>query len=307
VLEAVGIDRAVSYAKSLGVGTVPSVPSLALGSGEVTLASLTAAYSAFARGGIVREPIFIKRVENQDGSVIYQSDARPSRAVSETTAFLMATMLADVVDSGTAYRARAMGFKKPAAGKTGTTNDFVDAWFVGFTPKLVAGVWVGFDTPRTIVRNGFGGDLAVPMWTQFMLAATQNDDEAWFQPPRDVVPLEVCRISGDRPGAGCRSAASISRTGAISYKSMVYTEYFVRGTEPERTCAVHAMQYAPYAEPYFARSVFEGVELSLPMRTAPPDPVPAVAPPALPAAPRSDADPATELPPPAPPETPPVP
>ena len=134
MLETVGIERAVSYAKNLGVGTVPNVPSLALGSGEVTLASMTAAYGAFANAGIVREPIFIRRVEDQDGTVLFQNESRAHRAVSETTAFLMSTMLADVVDSGTANRARAMGFKRPAAGKTGTTNDFVDAWFVGVHP-----------------------------------------------------------------------------------------------------------------------------------------------------------------------------
>ena len=106
MLETVGIERAVGYAKQLGVGTVPSVPSLALGSGEVTLASMTSAYAAFAQGGIVRDPVFIKRVEDQDGTVLFQADANPRRAVSETTAFLMATMLADVIDAGTGTRAR---------------------------------------------------------------------------------------------------------------------------------------------------------------------------------------------------------
>ena len=296
VLEAVGIDRAVHMQKP---SASAHVPSLALGSGEVTLASMTAAYGAFAREGMVREPIFIKRVEDQDGVVLYRNDSRPRRAISETTAFLMSTMLADVIDAGTGYRFRPMGLKKPAAGKTGTTNDFFDAWFVGFTPKLVAGVWVGFDRPRTIVKNGFGGDLAVPMWTHFMLAATANDDAASFEPPRDVVPLEVCAVSGERPGAGCRHAASITRTGTVTYQSMVYTDDFVRGTEPERTCAVHAAQYQPYPEPYFALSVFEGVDLALTARPAPPDPVPA----AIPAAPRVEQNPASALPPPAPPET----
>ena len=259
MLETVGIERAVSYARSLGVGAVPNVPSLALGSGEVTLASMTAAYAAFADGGIVREPIFIKRVEDQDGTILFQSDARPRRVVSETTAFLMASMLADVIDAGTANRARAMDFRLPAAGKTGTTNDFVDAWFVGFTPGLVAGVWLGFDTPRTIVRNGFAGQLAVPMWTAFMKAATKDATAEWFQPPRDVVAVEVCRISGSLPEEACRNAASVSPTGAITYKSMVYTDYFVRGTEPRHTCAVHVAQYLPYQEPVFSATAFDGL------------------------------------------------
>ena len=252
VLEEVGIDRAVAQAKRLGIGTVPNVPSLALGSGEVTLASMTSAYAAFAQAGIVRQPIFIRRVEDQDGTVLFQADRKQERAISETTAFLMASMLADVVDAGTAVRARAMGFKLPAAGKTGTTNDFVDAWFVGFTPKLVAGVWVGFDQPRPIMKNGFAAQLAVPLWTRFMKAATKNDGKIWFEPPAGVVAVQVCQISGMLPVDGCKHASSVNAAGEVSYKNMVYTEYFARGTEPTRTCTVHSAAASPYPEPYFA-------------------------------------------------------
>ena len=303
MLETVGIDRAVSYAKTLGVGAVPNVPSLALGSGEVTLASLTAAYAAFAHGGIVQDPIFIKRVEDQDGAILFQSDSHPRRAVSESTAFLMATMLADVIDAGTANRARTMGFKLPAAGKTGTTNDFVDAWFVGFTPSLVTGVWIGFDTPRTIVKNGFAGQLAVPMWASFMKAATKGASAEWFQAPRDVVPVQVCRLSGLLPAEACRNAASISPTGAITHKSMVYTEYFVRGTEPQQTCALHTAEYL-YAEPAFSVTAFDGLGGVLgvdPVVAAPP-PAPRESRPSVVAAAEA---PDAVLPPPAPPEAPP--
>jgi penicillin-binding protein 1A len=290
---------------------------------------MTAAYAAFANGGTVREPIFIKRVEDQDGTILLENDPHPHRAISEATAFLMATMLADVVDAGTANRARAVGFTLPAAGKTGTTNDFVDAWFVGFTPKLVAGVWVGYDTPRTIVKNGFAGQIAVPMWGRFMRVATQHDGDAWFQPPRDVVPVEVCRVSGGLPVEGCRNAATIGADGHVAYKSMVYTEYFIRGTEPRQTCAVHEVQYVPYPEPIFSTSAFDGLEPIVPL---PPDPVPATATmpiasapvsprriPDLPAAPPeprpespapsrpAEENPASALPPPAPPEAPPAP
>jgi penicillin-binding protein 1A len=306
MLEDVGIERAVSYAKTLGVGTVPNVPSLALGSGEVTLASMTAAYAAFANGGVVHEPVFIRRVEDQDGGILFQGDSHPRRAVSESTAFLMASMLADVIDAGTANRARAMGFKLPAAGKTGTTNDFVDAWFVGFTPSLVAGVWVGFDTPRTIVKDGFAGQLAVPMWASFMKIATQNSAAEWFSPPRDLVAVEVCRVSGALPGEGCRNAASISATGAVTYKSMVYTEYFVRGTEPQNTCAIHAAGYVPYQEPVFSATAFDGLGGVLgvdPVVASPPPVSRDAGTPVVPAAELPDAT----LPEPAPPETAPVP
>ena len=276
VLENVGTGTAVSYARQLGVGTVPNVPSLALGSGEVTLASMTAAYAAFAQGGIVRDPVFIRRVEDSDGTVLFEGDARPRRAVSEVTAFLMSSMLADVIDTGTANRARRIGFSLPAAGKTGTTNDFVDAWFVGYTPKIVSGVWVGFDRPRTIVKNGFAAHLAVPMWAAFMKAATRNDPKTWFEPPRNVVAVDVCRVSGMLPSPGSSNAASVGRNGEVSYRSMVYTDYFVRGTEPQTTCGVHAAEYFPYPEPFFAVSALDDLKdaLVVPSNLSHPDLMP---------------------------------
>jgi 1A family penicillin-binding protein len=328
-LESVGLDRTVSYARNMGIGTVPSVPSLALGSGEMTLASMTSAYAAFAHGGVVNDAVFIKRVEDLDGTILFQTNSSPRRAISETTAFMMATMLADVIDAGTAYRARTVGFTFPAAGKTGTTNDFVDAWFVGFTPKLVAGVWVGFDKPRTIFKNGFAGQLAVPMWARFMKEATRANGPVWFVPPTKLVAVEVCRLSGKLPVAGCRNAASVGPTGEITYKSMVYTDYFVRGTEPTGTCAIHAAEYLPYPEPYFAFSPFDDLgeafdavlPAAAPPPLLPPPPPPSgpapVAPrrlPDLPAAPPDSPpellpqqNPEPSLPPPAPPEVPPQP
>jgi membrane carboxypeptidase/penicillin-binding protein len=250
MLEDVGIDRAVAQAKRFGIGTVPSVPSMALGSGEVTLQSMTKAYAAFAQGGIVRQPLFIRRVEDQEGAVLFEAERRQERAISETTAFLMANMLADVVDAGTATRARAMGFTLPAAGKTGTTNDFVDAWFVGFTPKIVAGVWVGFDQPRTITKNGFAAQLAVPLWTRFMKVATKNDAKVWFEPPPGVVAVQVCRISGLLPIEGCKHVGAMNAAGEVTTKNMVYTEFFARGTEPTQACTVHTTPTLPYPEPY---------------------------------------------------------
>src|SRR3954462_5967388 len=125
MLNTVGIPKAVAYAQKLNVGTPPSVPSLALGASDVTLISLTAAYGAFADGGIVRTPVLIRKVEDSDGKVVYQDAGKSQRAVSESTAFLMSSMLADVISAGTAYKARQAGFTLPAAGKTGTTNDYV--------------------------------------------------------------------------------------------------------------------------------------------------------------------------------------
>jgi penicillin-binding protein 1A len=221
------------------VGTPPSVPSLALGASDVTLSALTAAYGAFANGGIVRKPVLIRRVEDSDGQVLYNEAGKADRAVSESTAFLMASMLADVINAGTAYRARESGFTLPAAGKTGTTNDYVDAWFVGFTPKLVTGVWIGFDQPKTIIRNGYAGEIAVPLWAGFMKVATKGDKPEWLARPANVIGTNVCRISGKLPAGGCDHVEVVNRDGFLEKRSMIYTEYFVKGTQPTETCPLH--------------------------------------------------------------------
>ena len=211
MLNTIGIPSAVTYAQKLNVGTPPSVPSLALGASDVTLLSLTAAYGAFANGGIVRTPVLIRRVEDSDGKVLYQDAGKSQRAVSEATAFLMSSMLADVINAGTAYKARQAGFTLPAAGKTGTTNDYVDAWFVGFTPHLVTGVWVGFDQPKPIVSNGYAGELAVPIWGGFMKVATKGHKPDWFERPANVVGVNVCRVSGKLPNYGCSNVGYARR------------------------------------------------------------------------------------------------
>jgi 1A family penicillin-binding protein len=239
LLQQVGIPRTVEYAKTMGVGELPSVPSLALGSGEVTLQSMTAAYAGFANHGLVPHASLIRRVEDSSGVVLYESDDAPTRAISETTAFLMTSMMADVVNAGTAARARQLGFTLPAAGKTGTTNGFNDAWFVGFTPTLVAGVWVGFDHPQTILPNGFAADIAVPLWAAFMKTATDHDKPAWFSPPAGVTTATVCRLSGKLATPGCENVAVVNKDGSVERKSMVYTEYFAAGTEPTTYCDLH--------------------------------------------------------------------
>ncbi len=163
MLEEVGIAKTVDQARKMGMGNVPSVPSLALGSGEVTLMAMTSAYAAFADGGQLRSGhVHPPRRRRARAKVLFEATPSAEQVISPQTAFLMTSMLSDVVNYGTAYKARQEGFTLPAAGKTGTTNDYVDAWFVGFTPHLVTGVWIGFDKPRTIIANGFAGEMAVP-------------------------------------------------------------------------------------------------------------------------------------------------
>jgi len=286
MLDDVGIPVTVQYAQRLGVGSIPSVPSLALGSGEVTLVSMTSAYAAFANQGMVPTPTLIRRVESMRGEVLYDGAQPAHRAVSESTAFLMTSMLADVINSGTAWPARRVGFTLPAAGKTGTTNDYHDAWFVGYTPHLVAGVWVGYDQPRTIMRNGYAADLAVPMWGRFMMAATHNEEPDWFKPPSDVGSATICRLSGKLATDGCRTAEAIDDEGNLTIKSMAYTEYFVRGTEPTDYCPLHSS----YGNAGFATVATTGTSPAPVSAPASPTPVPPPPPPTP--TPRSTAQPA---------------
>jgi len=233
----------VRYAQRLGINNVPAVPSLALGSGDVSLLSMTSAYSAFANQGMLAPPSLIRRVEDLSGHVMFVSSRREERALSEATAFIMTSMMSDVINSGTAWQARRVGFTLPAAGKTGTTNDYRDAWFIGFTPHLVAGVWIGYDMPRTIIANGYAGDLAVPLWGRFMATATRADKPDRFTMPATVVPVTICGMSGQLATDGCRGAVVYDRDGLRTDRSMVYTEYFVRGTEPTDFCPLHSHPY----------------------------------------------------------------
>jgi penicillin-binding protein 1A len=186
LLDDVGLQRTLTTARAFGFANLPNVPSVALGSGEVTLDAMTAAFAAFANGGLVSRPFVIRRVLDRDGTVLFDLDEPAQRAITPQNAYRMADMLADVVDFGTGSAARRLGFDLPAGGKTGTTNDYRDAWFIGFTPTLVAGVWVGYDQPRTIRRNGYASDLAVPLWTQFMKSATRGDAPRWLAEPRGL-------------------------------------------------------------------------------------------------------------------------
>jgi 1A family penicillin-binding protein len=176
LLQEVGINRTLDLVQRSGVSSaLPNVPSLALGTGEMTLFELTSAYSVFANRGVWREPTMIRRVVDRYGREIYRGAQTERQVISEATAFLMTSMMADVVDRGTATTARSVGFQLAAAGKTGTSQSFADAWFIGYTPKLVTGVWVGSDKPHTIMDRGFASIVAVPIWARFMAAALRGE------------------------------------------------------------------------------------------------------------------------------------
>ena len=242
----IGIPTALRAAERFGIESVPGVPSLALGSGEVTLMAMTAAYATFANAGMRPHPQLIRRVETADGEVLFSAQPRAERAVSENTAFLMTSMLTDVLNGGTGWQARRFGFTRPAAGKTGTTNGYRDAWFIGYTPRLATGVWIGYDYPRTIAARGYAATVAVPLWGRFMTIATRNEKLTPFQPPRSVTSVAICRISGKRATEACRHDFVFDSAGYPTERSNVYTEYFVRGTEPVEYCDVHVRPYVAW-------------------------------------------------------------
>ena len=265
LLRQVGFSQTAYYAARLGIESrLPDVPSLALGTGGVTLLELTSAYGVFANEGVSVQPHLITRVEDGDGAAIWNDVPGRHQAVTASTAFLMNSMLADVVNSGTGAGARAAGFKLPAAGKTGTTDDYSDAWFVGYTPHLVAGVWFGLDKPAPIMSRGFAAVIAVPAWADFMKQATAKDKGDWFQPPADVEKVTICRTSGMLATDACRrgwtgveyvqagltdvpgEAVGTARREASPAKSKpvstVYDDYFPLGSAPTEPCPIHGGQ-----------------------------------------------------------------
>jgi penicillin-binding protein 1A len=233
VMQLVGITTTQTYARRLGISSpLPGVPSLALGTGEVTLLDLTSAYGAFANSGIIAPHTLITRIEDRNGNILWQSslERHPYRAIRPGTAYLISSMMADAMNRGTGSRARTEGFKLPAAGKTGTTDDYGDAWFVGYTPNLVAGVWFGFDEKKKIMNRGFAGTVAVPAWAQFMKKATAGSAPDWFEMPSDVERIAVCRKTGMRASTECRTF--VSEDGHAN----VHEDYYLMGTGPYESC-----------------------------------------------------------------------
>jgi 1A family penicillin-binding protein len=242
LMQLVGIGTTQSYARRLGISSpLPSVPSLAIGTAEVSLLDLSSAYGAFANGGIVAPHTLITSIEDSTGQVVWQqSQARqPYRAIRPGTAFLMSSMLADVINRGTGSRARTEGFKLPAAGKTGTTDDYGDAWFIGYTPHLVTGVWFGYDDHKKIMDRGFAGTVAVPAWAHFMMKATAGQKPDWFQPPNDVEKVTVCRASGLRATDSCKLLKTDDG------RPNAYEDYFLLGTAPYDACPGHTAPPPP--------------------------------------------------------------
>jgi penicillin-binding protein 1A len=220
----IGTRRVLKVASDAGLQDLPDVPSLALGAGLVTPLAITAAYSVFPNGGLVVRPRDITRVRDADGGTALQQRVETDRVLPPDVAFQMVTMLEDAIDRGTGAAVRGLGVRFPVGGKTGTTNDFKDAWFVGFSSSIVAGVWVGYDQPQTIASDAFGARYALPIWADFMQHAAKTRPPGEFERPAGLEEEQLCAISYRKPVDGCP----------------LYTEYFKHGdTVPTLLCTIH--------------------------------------------------------------------
>ncbi len=225
MLRRLGVSQVASYARRMGIRSpIGQNLSLALGTSEVNLLELTSAYGVLANEGIRNEPLFILKVEDDEGNVLETNSPHPVDVLSEETVSVATNMLESVMDHGTGYPARAMGFTAPAAGKTGTTDEYTDAWFVGYTPNLVAGVWVGFDVKRRMGGSMTGAVAALPVWTDVMKSWASNHPVERFPVPAGTVTREVCAETGLIATDACPN---------------VTAEVFGQGTEPRSLCDVH--------------------------------------------------------------------
>jgi penicillin-binding protein 1A len=219
----VGSRAVLQVAGRAGLRQLPDVPSLALGTGLVTPLELTAAFAVFANGGFSVRPRAIVKIVEPDGAIAYAAPyPERARVLRATVAFQVSSMLRDVAERGTGSAARVLGF--PVAGKTGTTDDFKDAWFVGYSSEIVAGVWVGFDQPATIRDDAFGARVALPIWIEFMRRAARLGPPDEFEVPAGLREVDLCQVSYQRALLECPS----------------YVEYLKEGDpEPRQTCRLH--------------------------------------------------------------------
>ena len=232
-----GLDAVQKVANDLGISkNVPHGPAIYIGSFETDLKDLTAAYSVFPNAGVRKQAYIIERIDDPQHKPIYLAAHITSAGLDPGAAWMTSQLMEDVLTKGTAASARSLGFKLPAAGKTGTTNDYKDAWFVGYTSTLTCGVWVGFDQPTTIVPHGYGAALALPVWTQVMNKASRHYPAEPFQPTMPIQRATVCSISNQLATTGCMAAGT------------AYDIDLPVTRIPTVACQVHGGQQWPFAQ-----------------------------------------------------------
>jgi penicillin-binding protein 1A len=217
VMEQLGPKQVIAYARRLGLESpLPPYLAVALGAAEATLVEMTSAYAVYPNQGVRMRPYSVLKVSDREGNVLEENRPEPTDAIRADTAYVMTNLLRGVVQRGTATKAAALNW--PIGGKTGTTDDYTDAWFIGFDPDVTIGVWVGYDQKRTMGPGGTGSDVAVPIWVDIMKAWIGTRSESpKFEAPGNIVFASVDRSSGE--------AALEGAPGAI-------TESFIAGTQP---------------------------------------------------------------------------
>ncbi len=220
----VGTRAVLKLAGDAGLEGLPDVPSLALGTGVVSPLDLTAAYTMFPGDGQIVHPRGMISVFDSGGRQVYDRPVEREQLISPEVAFQMTSMLRDVIERGTGAPARTLGVRGPVAGKTGTTDDYHDAWFVGYSTSIVVGVWVGFDQPAPIAREGYGARVALPIWADFMKRTAKQFPPSEFAMPPGIHSADLCSVSYLAPVDGCP----------------VYSEFFKDGDSvPTQLCPIH--------------------------------------------------------------------
>lgn len=225
--ELAGLDGILRFARASGFEDVPRQPAIYLGAFESTLTELTSAYTVLANLGTRRQPYIIERIDNAEGETIFRSPHLAPQVLDSGVCWLTTSALSKVMERGTGAGVKTEGFSKPCAGKTGTTNDYMDAWFVGYTSSLTCGVWVGLDQPKTIVSRGYGAALALPIWADIMAAAPAAAYPAKQLATPSLRHCDVCAVSNELATDGC---------------ARLDTAYSVSLPEtriPHRTCHLH--------------------------------------------------------------------
>jgi 1A family penicillin-binding protein len=218
----VGIARVARTAEQMGLGPMPTNPSMVLGTAEVTPLELAAAYTPFATLGTRVEPRFVSRVVDRSGRTVWAAQTQGRPVLDPAVAFVATSIMEEVVSRGTGTAVRSVGFRGAAAGKTGTTQDAADVWFVGYTPQIVGAVWFGFDRRQTVLRGATGGEVAAPVWGRVMRRADLASNGGW-SPPSGVEQRSVLS-DGTVLASGCPTEGAVR------------SEYFVRGTVPPSSC-----------------------------------------------------------------------
>ncbi|HEY4492491.1 MAG TPA: penicillin-binding transpeptidase domain-containing protein, partial [Acidobacteriota bacterium] len=218
----VGLEPIADLGKQLGFTAVKPYPSLALGAFEVSPWQVATAYTVFANGGVKTELRTVKKVVNSQGKTLERSQIEVKKILHPQTSYIITDMLGSVLSQGTGASVRRRGFVRPAAGKTGTTDEYRDAWFVGYTPNLLCVVWTGYDDNTPIKMTG--AQAALPIWVRFMVKATQNLPEDEFNGPQGIVVRMIDPSTGQLATEDC---------------PYVTSELFINGTEPLVMCEQH--------------------------------------------------------------------